>query len=247
MITLLYFISSLKIALSFSSPINYTVAMKYNLAIFDMDGTILSTLDDLCDSTNVILKRHGWPLHTVEEIRFMVGNGLKKLMERACPAGTDDETISKILAEFIEYYNKHCADKTRPYDGIPELLKALREKGVTVAVNTNKIQSAAEELCDLYFKDLFDIIAGNTPDIPVKPAPDGVHKIMKNFAAEKGLQAADVHAVYIGDSDVDYMTGKNSGIDFIGCDWGFRGEEFLRKQGASVIAKKPADVIKLMS
>lgn len=220
--------------------------MKYNLAIFDMDGTILSTLDDLCDSTNVILKRHGWPLHTVEEIRFMVGNGLKKLMERACPAGTDDATVSKILTEFIEYYNLHCADKTRPYDGIPELLKALREKGVTVAVNTNKIQGAAEELCDLYFKGLFDIICGNTPDIPVKPAPNGVHKIMKNFAEEKGLQPGEVHAVYIGDSDVDFMTGKNSGIDFIGCDWGFRGEAFLRQQGANVIAKKPADVLKLM-
>ena len=221
-------------------------AMKYNLAIFDMDGTILSTLDDLCDSTNVILKRHNWPLHTVEEIRFMVGNGLRKLMERACPAGTSDETISKVLAEFIEYYDIHCADKTRPYDGIPELLQKLRKNGVVVAVNTNKIQSAAEELCDLYFKGLFDIICGNTPDIPVKPAPNGVHKIMKNFAEERGLKADEVHAVYIGDSDVDYMTGKNSGIDFIGCDWGFRGEAFLRQQGAAVIAKKPSDVLKLM-
>lgn len=221
--------------------------MKYNLAIFDMDGTILSTLDDLCDSTNVILKKHDYPLHTVEEIRFMVGNGLRKLMERATPAGTDDKTIADLLKEFIEYYDKHCADKTRPYDGIPELLKALRNGGVTVAVNTNKIQSAAEELCELYFKGLFDIIAGNTPDVPVKPAPDGVQKIMRNFAAEKGLSSDEVHAVYIGDSDVDYMTGKNAGIDFIGCDWGFRGEAFLRKQGATVIAKKPSDVVKLMS
>lgn len=219
--------------------------MKYNLAIFDMDGTILSTLDDLCDSTNVILKKHGYPLHTVEEIRFMVGNGLKKLMERALPAGTSAETVQALLEEFIKYYDKHCADKTRPYDGIPELLKALRQQGVTVAVNTNKIQSAAEELCSLYFKDLFDIVCGNTPDLPVKPAPDGVFKIMKNFAAEKGISKEDIHAVYIGDSDVDFMTGKNAGIDFIGCDWGFRGEEFLRKQGAAVIARKPADILKL--
>lgn len=207
-----------------------------------MDGTILSTLDDLCDSANVILKKYGFPVHTVDEVRFMVGNGIPKLIKRAVPQGTDEETYEKVLKEFIEYYNLHCADKTRPYDGIPELIDSIKAAGAKVAVNTNKLQPAAIELCNLYFNGQFDIICGNIPEIPVKPAPDGVYKIMK----ESGIPQNEIKAVYIGDSDVDFMTGKNSGIDFIGCDWGFRGEALLREKGATVIAKTPSEVMEFL-
>jgi len=216
--------------------------MKYNLVIFDMDGTILSTLEDLCDSVNVILKKYDFPLHTLEEIRFMVGHGIPNLIHQAVPAQTEETVYKNVLADFIEYYNIHCADKTRPYDGIPELIKKLKEQNIKVAVNTNKLQLAAVELCNLYFNGLFDIICGNTPEIPVKPAPDGVHKIMK----ESGIPLNQIKAVYIGDSDVDYETGMNSKIDFIGCDWGFRGEKLLRQKGAKVIAMKPSEIFDLV-
>lgn len=211
--------------------------MKYKLAIFDLDGTILNTLDDLADSCNVILRKYGFPEHTNEEIKYMVGNGIPKLIERALPPQTDKKIFEKVLADYISYYDGHCAIKTAPYPGIVDAVKLMKSWGMRVAVNTNKVQAAAETLCKQYFPGLFDIVAGGAFDIPPKPAPDGVNKILTN---EK-LSPKD--AVYIGDSDVDVQTGKNCGLAEIGVDWGFRGGEFLKAHGASTIVYNCQELI----
>ena len=207
--------------------------MKYSLAVFDMDGTILNTLDDMTDSLNVILGKYKFPLHTVEEVRFMVGNGIPKLIERAIPDGRNNSDFEKLLNDFIEYYEKHCAEKTAPYAGIPECIKKLREAGIKIAVNTNKVEAAAIALCDDYFPGLFDIISGSRPGMPPKPAPDGIYEILKR--AQMDGKSEGQRAVFIGDSDVDMQTGMNAGLDVIGVDWGFRGKAFLQEHGAKVI------------
>ena len=164
----------------------------YKLAIFDMDGTILNTIDDLADSCNVICKKYGYPLHTVEEIKYMVGNGIPKLMHRALPADIEEDQFQKVLAEYIEYYEDHCAIKTAPYKGIVECIRSLRAAGVKVAVNTNKVQAAAEELCQMYFPDLFDVISGSRPGIPPKPDPTGLTKSCARLAFQKKKHASRV-------------------------------------------------------
>lgn len=204
---------------------------KYALAIFDMDGTILNTIDDLADSLNVILERYSMPLHTVDQVRFMVGNGIPKLIERAIPNGRDNPKFDEILKEYIAYYEEHSAIKTRPYDGIVEAVKALRKSGVKIAVNTNKVEAAALDLVAKYFPDCFDIVSGSRPGLPPKPAPDGVYEILKRAGIDGKSQGQK--AVFIGDSDVDLQTGINAGLDVIGVDWGFRGKAFLLEHGAT--------------
>lgn len=207
----------------------YIVFMKYKLAFFDMDGTILNTLDDLADSCNYVLERNGFPVHTSEEIKFMVGNGIPKLIERALPEGTDPEVYKKILTEYIAWYEKHCSIKTGPYEGMVQCLEKLKAAGLKLAVNTNKVQSAAEELCKKYFPDIFDVISGSHEGISPKPSPDGINEVLSV------LQFSSDECVFIGDSDVDIMTGRNAGIDEIGVDWGFRGADFLKNHGAECI------------
>ena len=215
----------------------------YKLAIFDMDGTILNTIDDLADSSNVICRRYGYPEHTVEEIKYMVGTGIPKLMRRALPADISEEQFQKVLAEYIEYYEDHCAIKTAPYKGIVECIKSLRAAGVKVAVNTNKVQSAAEELCDMYFPDLFDCISGSRPGIPPKPDPTGLYEILKELGLSKAEACQPGVACFIGDSDVDLKTGLDSGLDFIGVDWGFRGRDFLLEHGATVVVDNTQELL----
>lgn len=214
--------------------------MKYSLAIFDMDGTILNTLDDLTDSLNVILEKYSLPLHTVEEVRFMVGNGIPKLVERAVSGGREHPDFEKILKDFIAYYEKHCAIKTAPYAGIPECIKRLRQAGIIIAVNTNKVEAAAIALCDDYFPGLFDIISGSRPGMPPKPAPDGIYEILSRAGMDGKSEGQ--RAVFIGDSDVDMQTGMNAGLDVIGVDWGFRGKAFLEEHGAIVIMMSAEDL-----
>ena len=207
--------------------------MKYSLIIFDMDGTILNTLDDMTDSLNVILEKYKLPLHTVDEVRFMVGNGIPKLIERAIPAGRDNADFEKILADFIAWYEAHCAIKTAPYAGVVDCIKTLRAAGMKIAVNTNKVEPAAIALCDDYFPGLFDVISGSRPGMPPKPAPDGIYEILKRAGMDGKSEGQ--RAVFIGDSDVDMQTGMNAGLDVIGVDWGFRGKKFLEEHGAKVI------------
>ena len=214
--------------------------MKYKIAIFDLDGTILNTLDDLADSLNVVLQEFKMPLHTYEQVRFMVGNGIPKLIERAIPDGVTNPKYQEVLSEYIKYYEKHCAQKTAPYDGILELLSQMKHHGMKIAVNTNKVSQAAEELCNYYFPSVFDYVCGSSPQTPVKPAPDGVFKILNHLNMRKE------DAVYIGDSDVDIQTGKNSGIDVISVAWGFRGKDFLLQNGAEKIVQNTQELLEMI-
>lgn len=206
--------------------------MKYDLIVFDLDGTILNTIDDLADSCNYILKQHNFPAHTVDEIKYMVGNGIAKLIERACPADISADEYEQVLKEYREYYEDHCDIKTAPYCGMVECITRLKETGVKVAVNTNKDESASVELCKKHFPGLFDFISGGNVGLPVKPAPDGVQRIVTELF-KKPL--SEVKGCFIGDSDVDIATGNGCGFDAIGVDWGFRGAEFLRSHGAKKI------------
>ena len=218
--------------------------MKYSLAIFDMDGTILNTLDDMTDSLNEILTKYNLPLHTVDEVRFMVGNGIPKLIERAIPDGRSNSQYEKILADFIAYYEEHCAIKTAPYDGVVDCIKTLRAAGIKIAVNTNKVEPAAIALCDDYFPGLFDIISGSRPGMPPKPAPDGIYEILSRAGMDG--KSDGQRAVFIGDSDVDMQTGMNAGLDVIGVDWGFRGKKFLEEHGAKTIVLNTNELSSLL-
>ena len=204
--------------------------MKYKYVIFDLDGTILDTLDDLADAANAALASQGYPQRTRDEVRMFVGNGIRKLIERATPDGVTDEEIVRTHEAFTAYYSAHCKDKTKPDDGIPELVAALKDKGIRSAVVSNKADYAVKKLCEEYFGDLFEISIGEREGIRKKPAPDTVFEVMRV------LGAAPEETVYIGDSDVDVLTAKNSGIDCIGVSYGFRGREFLESHGAQVIA-----------
>ncbi len=203
--------------------------MRYELAIFDMDGTILDTLEDLYNSMNTALRQFSMPERTIDEIRDFVGNGLKKLAERSVPAGTDEETIAQVMAAFSDDYEIHCADQTRPYEGIPKLLSVLREKGFKTAVVSNKPDFAVQALSRQYFDGLLDLSVGEKPDIRKKPSPDTVNAVLEY------LQTDREHAVYIGDSEVDLETARNAHVACLSVGWGFREEQILRQHGATKI------------
>ena len=214
--------------------------MKYKLAIFDMDGTILNTIDDLAACLNFVLEKSGFPARTMDEVISFIGNGLRKLIERGVPEGTDSETVDKVLADFKEYYAVHCADKTAPYDGIIELLENLRRNGCLTAVVSNKADDAVQELCRKYFDGLFDYAVGERSGILRKPAPDSVNEVLEKLNVKRE------NAVYIGDSDVDIKTAENAGMDSIIVEWGFRERDFLLKKGAKTIvsaAKEIEDIV----
>lgn len=226
--------------------------MKYSLAIFDMDGTILNTIDDLTDASNFINTKYGFPTHTVEQFKFFVGNGIPKMIQRSLPTDVSESEYKKILEEYIEYYSKNCAVKTAPYVGLVNCIKKLRSLGITIAVNTNKVEAAAVDLCNKYFPGCFDIISGSRPGIPPKPAPDGIFEILERAGisletARSGGENGTATACYIGDSDVDLQTGINSGLDFIGVDWGFRGRDFLIANGAKTVAMDAEELFSLVS
>lgn len=203
--------------------------MSYKAAIFDMDGTILDTLKDLQNATNFALKENNFPERTYEEVRRFVGNGIVKLIERALPQGTNQKTVQKTINSFTKYYKIHSADNTGPYKGIPEAIKNLRRAGIKTAVVSNKPDYGVQDLVKDFFPGLFDIALGVKTGIATKPAPDMVNTALNSMGISKN------EAVYIGDSDVDFMTAKNSGLDFIACSWGFKGRDFLEKLGAGTI------------
>lgn len=209
--------------------------------IFDLDGTLLNSLEDLCDSANAALLQMGFPQHGIEEIRYFVGNGVAKLMERAVPAGSSEEAAARALALFRAHYSEHMEDKTRPYEGVMPLLTALREDGYKVGVVSNKYDRAVKSLCEKYFPGLIDAAAGEKENVRRKPAPDGV------FEALRLLKSDVSHAVYIGDSNVDIETAKNSGTVSIGVLWGFRDEEELREAGADFIVSKPEQIHRVLT
>ena len=202
-----------------------------------MDGTILDTIEDLADAVNVALEKNGFPLHTVDEVRFMVGNGIKKLVQRACPEGSDAVTLARVYNDFTEHYSVHCEDKTRPYPGIVSLLQNLKAQGYKTAVVTNKDDYAAKILVEKYFKGLFDASMGAREGFQIKPAPDEVNEVLRL------LNCSKKDAVYIGDSDVDIMTAKNSELDCICVSWGFRSIPFLKEHGAKVIVNNEKELL----
>lgn len=205
--------------------------MKYNIVIFDMDGTILNTLEDMKESINWALAEGGFPPRSLAEVRRFVGNGNHLLAERAVPEGTPAEKVDEVFQNFHKHYRLHCMDHTRPYEGITGLLQMLRDGGIHTAVVSNKADYAVQELAERFFSGLFDVCAGEKKGIRRKPWPDSVLSVMEALGAEKES------TVYVGDSEVDIETAENAGIPCISVDWGFRTKPFLIEHGASVIAE----------
>lgn len=212
---------------------------QYNTYIFDLDGTLLDTLDDLTAAVNYALRQHGMPEHTREEVRHMVGNGVRLLMVRAVPDGDKNPRFDDAFSTFREYYMEHSLDTTRPYDGIPELLAALRQQGKRVAVVSNKFYAATRELCRHFFADTVEVAIGEheAEGIRKKPAPDTVIEAFRQLGISKE------NAVYVGDSDVDLQTAVNSGLPCISVLWGFRDQAFLEAHGATTFARKPGEIL----
>jgi len=209
----------------------------FDTYIFDLDGTLLSSLDDLAASTNYALRWAGMPERTLEEVRMFVGNGVKLLMERAIPDGQQNPRFEEVYAKFREHYLKHNLDKTHPYEGVLDLLAELKRRGKKLAIVSNKFYAATQDLAHHFFADTIEVAIGERENIRKKPAPDTVLEALRQLGASKD------GAVYIGDSDVDVMTAKNSGLPCISVLWGFRDKEFLIEHGATLFVKTPHEIL----
>lgn len=212
------------------------------LVIFDLDGTLLNTIADLGNSTNYALERLGYPIHDIPSYCFRVGNGINKLFERALPEGSQTEAnVLKVRKFFMEYYNLHCADETRPYPGIPQLLEALQGRGISMAVASNKYQEASSILMRHYFPNIpFVAVFGQRDGIERKPNPAVVFEIMKIAR----VNASDV--LYVGDSGVDMETALNAGVTACGVTWGFRPESELQKFHPAYVVDSPEAILSLL-
>lgn len=207
--------------------------------IFDLDGTLLYTLEDLTDSVNYALRVCSLPPRSIDEIRMFVGNGIRKLMTRVVPGGEENPLFEKAFEAFKTYYAIHCNDKTRAYDGVQALLRELKNAGYALAIVSNKVDSAVKALRDMYFQDV-TVAIGDREGMRRKPAPDSVFLALQELGKEKA------HAVYVGDSDVDLQTARNAGLPCISVLWGFRDREFLTAQGAGIFAELPMEVMELI-
>lgn len=214
--------------------------MRYQTAIFDMDGTILETLEDMCASVNVTMDHVGYPRRTMDEVRRFVGNGAAKLIERCMPAGAEDPRYPAALEFYRAYYDAHAQIKTGPYPGIPELLNQLSREGVRLAVVSNKPDEAVRALTERYFPSVFPVAIGNRDGWATKPAPDSVYEAMRLLGARRES------TVYVGDSDVDVDTARNAGLDSVIVTWGFRDEDFLRAHGAQHLAHNADELYEML-
>ena len=196
---------------------------KYDTVIFDLDGTLLNTLEDLADAVNFVMRKNHYPQRTIEEVRRFVGNGIRRLMELAVPENISETEFEQVFEEFKNYYTEHCQIKTCAYDGVMPLLKHLYENGYAMAIVSNKNHAAVCELNDIYFKDYIEVAIGQKDGIRKKPAPDTVVQALKELG--KTIE----RAVYVGDSEVDFATAKNSGMDCVLVTWGFRNLEELKE------------------
>lgn len=212
------------------------------LVIFDLDGTLLDTIEDLANATNHALKQFNFPVHEVASYRFFVGNGVNKLLERALPeAHKNADAISMLKHEFLKYYLIHAEDCTKPYPGIPELLTKLHKKGFQLAVASNKMHDATVELVGRFFPEIpFTTILGQREGIPVKPSPAIVDEIVERAGVTKS------ETLYVGDSGVDAATALNAGVPFVGVLWGFRPQQELEAAGATLFVEKPEEIEKLV-
>ena len=225
--------------------------MMYQTYIFDLDGTLLDTLQDLAASTNYALACHGMPTHPVDDIRRFVGNGVRRLMERAVPDGAANPEFEAAFATFRQHYMQHSLDTTRPYEGIPEVLHVLKLRGCRLAVVSNKMMAATQELVSHFFPEVEVAIGENeAAGIRKKPAPDTVYEALRSL----GYPPSTLHpspstllddAVYVGDSDVDIATARNSGLPCISVLWGFRDREFLLAHGATTLIENPQELVNL--
>ena len=214
---------------------------RFSHVIFDLDGTILNTLEDLADSCNWVCARHGWPTHGLDKYRYFVGSGMVKLLERATPPQAQVSPLKEqVLEEFMDYYGAHKADKTRPYAGMSETLETLRGAGVTTAVLTNKPDQAANAVVEQYYPGLFSVVQGALPGVPVKPDPTLLRRLMERIGA------VPERTLYVGDSDVDIQTAKNGGLTSCGVLWGFRTQAELEGEGADHIARTPTELLNII-
>lgn len=212
--------------------------MKYKAVLFDMDGTLLDTLADMAAAVNHILSVHGYPLRTEEEVRAFVGNGARKLMERALPPDVTGDAFEALLEEYRQWYEAHACVKTAPYPGVPAVLAALHRAGVRCAVVSNKPDGATRELAARFFPGLPAF--GQQDGIPAKPAPDMVYHAL----AELGVEASA--AAYVGDSEVDVALARNAGLPLVAVSWGFRGREALEEAGAALVVDDAATLLENM-
>ena len=210
--------------------------MNIKAVIWDLDGTLLNTLDDLAASVNAALAMNDMPLRSTEEVRAFVGNGIRKLMMRAVPGGEANPAFDKALEDFTRHYGAHSRDRTRPYDGILEMLDRLSAAGVKHAIVSNKIDFAVKALSRAYFGERMCAAIGDDPSRARKPAPDSVLAAMR----EMGVTAQET--VYVGDSDVDVLTARNAGVPCVAVLWGFRDEACLRAAGAERLARTPDEL-----
>lgn len=198
--------------------------MKYDTILFDLDGTLLYTLEDLTDSINYMLAKYDFPTHSIDDVRRFVGNGLRMLVVRALPMGEDYEHFDEFFKEFVDYYNTHNLIKTKPYDGIMETIKELSDMGIKMAIVTNKGQTASESLLNDFFKPNINIVIGDNGKHERKPDPAPVNMALN------ALGVTDKSRVlYVGDSEVDAATGENAGLDYVLCTYGFRDMDVLSK------------------
>ena len=213
--------------------------MRYQTYVFDLDGTLLDTLGDLAASTNYALRTHGMPEHSLDDVRRFVGNGVRVLMERAVPQGAENPQFEAAFQTFRTHYMQHSLDTTKPYDGILETLEALKAEGCRLAVVSNKMMAATQELCRHFFRDTIEVAIGEheAQGIRKKPAPDTVNEAFRQLGVGKE------RAVYVGDSDVDILTARNSGLPCINVLWGFRDRDFLIQHGAETLISAPSELL----
>ena len=209
--------------------------------IFELDGTLLDTCNDLANAVNYALNKNGFPTHNPEMFKIFTGDGTDVMITRALPeSNRDAETLKKVREDYFEFYNEHSGECTRPYRGIPELLESLKSRGIMLAVTSNKIEFMTQSVIKHYFGDTFDFVIGQSENVPPKPNPLMVFKAMKNLNVEPS------ECLYVGDTGVDAKTGKNAGIYTIGVLWGFREREELIENGADAIVDKPCQILEFI-
>lgn len=213
---------------------------KYDTVIFDLDGTLLNTLEDLADAVNFVMRSNGYEERTLEEVRHFVGNGIRRLMEQAVPESVVGEEFEKVFEEFRSFYTEHCQIKTRAYDGITELLENLKQKGYAMAIVSNKNHAAVCELNRIYFKAYIETAIGQKEGIRKKPAPDTVLQALKELGKDRDT------AIYVGDSEVDFMTAQNAGMDCVLVTWGFRTPKELNGFYPKAFIEKPKELVLLL-
>lgn len=214
--------------------------MKYTTVIFDLDGTLLNTLDDLASSVNFALRENGMQERTIDEVRRFIGNGIRMLMKRSVPEGTDEATYERAFNAFQKHYKQNSRKLTAPYEGVIEMLYDLKNKGYKLAIVSNKIDFAVKDLREEFFSDIIEVAIGDSKDTRNKPEPDMVYKALELLGEKRE------NAIYVGDTDVDMETAKNSGMDCISVSWGFRTRDELEGYNASMIADTPEDIKKFI-